>query len=106
MINQRPGPPDERHFPEPEIIPPDRHDYRKRESGGWSRIIIDQGGARRIYVGRIGPLGLIPFALLGGFISLALLVFFVGAFLILLPLLGVIVGGTAIASLMRLRSRD
>jgi hypothetical protein len=105
MINQRPSPPDERHYPEPEIIPPDRPGHRRRDGGGWSRIVIDQSGVRRIYVGRIGPLGLIPFALLGGFISLALLIFFLGAFLILLPLLGLIVGGTAIAGLMRLRSR-
>jgi hypothetical protein len=101
MIIHSQIPSDERRFPEAEIIPPDRHDYRKRKADGWSRVVIEHNGAGRVYVGRIGPLGLIPFALLGGFISVGLLVFFLGAFLILAPLLGLIVAGTILSGLMR-----
>lgn len=104
MSNQRPMQPD-RHYPDPEILPPDRHDYHKRDAGGWSRVVIDRGGVRRIYVGRIGPLGLIPFALLGGLISLGLLIFFLSAFLILAPLLGLIIAGTVISGLTRVQAR-
>jgi hypothetical protein len=104
MSKQRPMQPD-RHYSEPEILPPDRHDYRRRDAGGWSRVVIDQGGVQRIYVGRIGPLGLIPFALLGGLISVGLLVFFLSAFLILVPLLGLVIAGTMIAGLMRVQAR-
>jgi hypothetical protein len=107
MTNQGPIPPDERRRPEPEIIPPGRPDRSggERDSGSWSRVVIDQGGMRRIYVSKIGPLGLIPFALLAALISIALLIFFVGAFLILLPVIGLFVAGAVIAGLMGAFSR-
>jgi hypothetical protein len=104
MISQRPIPPDEGRHPEPEIIPPGRPD-RRETSGSWSRVVIDENGVRRIYVAKIGPLSLIPFALLGAIVSIALLIFFLGAFLILLPLLGLLIAGAVIAGLMRAFSR-
>jgi hypothetical protein len=105
MINRPPTPPDTNHYPEPEIIPPGQTDGRAQDNGRWTRVFVDERGTHRIYVTRIGPLGLLPFALLFGFVSVALFVFFIGAFVILIPLLGLVAAAAIIASLLRASSR-
>lgn len=105
MINQRPIPPDEGRHPEPEIIPPDRHDRSGRNGGAWSRVVIDQSGIRRVYVGKISPFGLISVMLLAGLVSIGLVIFFLSAFLILLPVVGLLIAGAVIAGVIRAYSR-
>jgi hypothetical protein len=105
MIIQRPIPPDEGRRPEPEIIPPDRHGRRNRRGGAWSRIVIDESGVRRVYVGKINPLGLVLVLMLAGLVSIGLLIFFLSAFLILAPVIGLLIAGAVIASVIRAYSR-
>ncbi len=104
MNDQRRTPPDKGNSLEPEIIPPDQPDAAELDTAHWPRRFVDVGGEQRIYVTRIGPLGLLPFALLFGFVSVALLIFFIGAFLILIPVLGFVVAATIIAGLLRINS--
>jgi hypothetical protein len=98
MINRR-LPPDEEHYSEPEIIPPRRAGGGQPESAFWLREV--ERGSDHIYVTKIGRFGLLPFFLLGGLISIVLLIFVVSAFLILIPLAGVLIGGAIIAGLLR-----
>jgi hypothetical protein len=98
MIDRR-FPPDEEHRSEPEIIPPRRTHGGERESTFWAREV--ERGSHRIYVTKIGRFGLLPFFLLGGIISIALLIFVMGAFLILIPVAGVVLAAAIIAGLLR-----
>ncbi len=104
MINKR-FPQDGDHRSEPEIIPPGRTDTREMESQFRGRINTDTNGFHRIYVSRVGPFGLLPFFLLTGFFAAAVLVFFLSAFLILLPVAGFILATALFAGLLRGRSR-
>ena len=101
MIDRRH--PDEEHRSEPEIIPPGRADGGEPERTFWARDA--ERGNRRIYVTKIGRFGLLPFFLLGGITLIALLIFVLGAFLILIPVAGVIIAAAIIAGLLRGYSR-
>ena len=98
MIDRR-FPPDEEHRSEPEIIRPRRADGKEPESTFWVRDV--ERGSHRIYVTKIGRFGLLPFFLLGGIILIALLIFVLGAFLILIPVAGVVLAAAIIAGLLR-----
>jgi hypothetical protein len=91
--------PDEEHRSEPEIVPPGRADGGEPESTLWVRDV--ERGSRRIYVTKIGRFGLLSFFLLGGIIMIALLIFVLGAFLILIPVAGVVIAAAIIAGLLR-----
>jgi TM2 domain-containing membrane protein YozV len=95
MIDRR-FPPDQEHRSEPEIIPPGGSEP---ESTFWVREV--ERGSHRIYVTKIGRFGLLPFFLLGGIILIALLIFVLGAFLILIPVAGVVIAAAIIAGLLR-----
>ena len=92
-------PPDQEHRSEQEIIPPGRADGSEPESTFWVREV--ERGSHRIYVTKIGRFGLLPFFLLGGIILIALLIFALGAFLILIPVAGVVIAAAIIAGLLR-----
>src|SRR5262245_17998844 len=94
---------DERHYPEPEIIPPGQEDARAPRDWGQGRI--EEHSVHRIYVTKIGPFGLLPFALLGGILTIAFLAFLFGFLLILLPVAGLILAAAAIGSFMHGRPR-
>ena len=98
MIERR-LPPDEEHHSEPEILPPSRADGREPEGAFWGREV--ERGSHRVYVTKIGGFGLLPFFLLGGVILVALFLFVVGAFLILIPVAGVVLAAAIIAGLLR-----
>jgi TM2 domain-containing membrane protein YozV len=98
MIDRR-FPPDEEHRSEPEIIPPRRADGSEPESTFWVRDV--ERGSHRVYVTKIGRFGLLPFFVLGGIILIALLIFVLGAFLILIPVAGVVIAAAIIAGLLR-----
>ena len=98
MIDRR-LPSDEEHRSEPEILPPGRVDGREPAGAFWVREV--ERGSQRLYVTKIGRFGLLPFFLLGGIILIALLIFVLGAFLILIPVAGVVIAAAIIAGLLR-----
>jgi hypothetical protein len=104
MINRR-FPQDDEHRSEPEIIPPGHTDIREVESRLWGRVSTGEHSFHRIYVSRISPFGLLPFFLLGGLFAAGVLVFALGAFLILLPVAGFVLAAALFAGLLRGRSR-
>ncbi|MGQ0443630.1 MAG: hypothetical protein ACT4O2_00515 [Beijerinckiaceae bacterium] len=90
---------DEEHRSEPEIIPPGRAYGNEPESTFRMRVVA--GGSHRIYVRNIGWFGLLPFLLLGGIVLMMLLIFVLGAFLILIPVAGVVLAAAIMAGLLR-----
>ena len=90
---------DEKPRAEPEIIPPDRlHDHEMRRA---ARLWSDGASYQRVYVGRIGPLGIFLIALAGSAIAILLLLLVVGAFLIWIPIVGLIVVALIFSGLLR-----
>ena len=103
MMNQR-FPKDDEPRSEPEIIPPGQTDIREMEGRLNGRLTTNETGFQRVYVSRIGPLGLVPFFLLAGVIGAILLIFMLGAFLILIPVAGFVLAAALFAGLLRGRS--
>ena len=90
--------PTHRHPTEPEIIPPGQEptEWPRRRPDPWASFEVH--GARRIYVRRVGPLGIFLIALLLGTLAALVFVILVGAFLTWIPVaillfVAVIVGG-------------
>jgi hypothetical protein len=100
MIDRR-LPPEERHSPEPEIIPPGNEDGSEAENPVWGRGTIEEHSIHRIYVTKVGPFGLLPLMLLGGVIAIAMLAFLFGFLLIFIPLVGLILAAALIGSFLR-----
>jgi len=98
MANER-NPP-ERPRIEPEIIPPDRTQNR---SAWRAHGFAESSGTRRIYVGRLGPFGGIVLLTALVVVAVILLLAFLGALLLWLPLVALIVVAAAIGGLLRSR---
>jgi hypothetical protein len=98
---QRPQP--ERPRAEPEIIPPDA-DYQRaaRESAG---VWVFRPWRRRFYLPAPGPLTFILAAAMFGGIAVVVLALVLGAFLIALPMIGLLTVSFLIAGLLRGPSR-
>jgi hypothetical protein len=91
---QRPVPGPEQPRSEPEIIPPGDADARAR----WS---FDGRGTHRVYVAKVGPFGFVLLAfVIAALIGLVLL-FLVGAFVILIPLAGLLLAVAVVTSFLR-----
>lgn len=82
---------------EPEIIPPDRAGRGTRRS----RVFLDTRGTERIYVARMGPLGVVLAMLMVGIMLAVLVTLLLGAFLIWLPLVVFFIAGAVIAGFLR-----
>jgi len=106
FMNRPSIPPEDRHVPEPEIIPPEPRGRHSRSSAKWTRLVIDEDGVHRISVTRIGPLGFFAFWLIAGIVALALIVFFLGAFVFLLPLVAVLLAVGVGMSIWRFVSKQ
>jgi hypothetical protein len=63
MADRRSGPAGGAPRSEPEIIPPDRPGQPARRSTSKMRLFVDPGGTHRIYVARLGPVGILLLAL-------------------------------------------
>lgn len=105
-MSRPPNSPDHRHIQEPEILPPERPRGRSRSGATWTRLVVDEDGVPRVSVTRIGPLGLFVFWLVAALIGLALVVFFLGAFLFLIPLIVVLFALGVGVSIWRFVSRQ
>jgi hypothetical protein len=93
----------ERPRAEPEIIPPDRtnreSDWRRQ---GWRPgPFTFAGETHRIYVGRLGPLGIAVLILIVGVVVAVILLAVVGAVLLWIPILALLVAAGAIFRLLR-----
>src|SRR5258708_15008415 len=100
-MNERRIPVGERPRSEPEIIPPDRGDRQSRSSAAGIRVFLDGSGVRHIYVARLGPLGMVMLALIVGVLFAITLVLVLGAFLVWIPLVGLLVAAAIISGLLR-----
>lgn len=65
------------------------------------RVFLDGGGVHHIYVTRLGPLGMVVLALMVGILFMITLVLVLGAFLIWIPLVGLVVAAAITSSLLR-----
>jgi hypothetical protein len=83
---------------EPEIIPPD---YSDRTSVQSAYHFVDPHGTYRFYAARLGPFGIIVLALVIGIVSTAMLIIFLGAVLIWIPVFVVLVAFAVVSSLIR-----
>src|SRR5215467_12861056 len=66
VMNERRIPAGEKPRAEPEIIPPERGDRQSRSGATGTRVFLDGGGVRHIYVARLGPLAMVVLALMVG----------------------------------------
>lgn len=98
MANDKDVP--ERPRVEPEIIPPDR----SRGRSAWpTHDYSGVGGTQRIYITRLGPFGGALLMLILAALAAVILLAFVGALLIWIPLVALIVLIAGISGLWRLR---
>lgn len=95
MTDQSRQPPQRPRF-EPEIIPPgESHDPR------GTRVFIDQTTTEQIFVGKIGPFGLFMLALGIGAVIAVVLVLLLGAFLLWIPIVGLLIAAGLVAGVLR-----
>jgi hypothetical protein len=93
----------ERPRAEPEIIPPDR----TNRAPGWQRHAWQPdssawgGGTQRIYIGRIGPLGMALLVLMIGVLAALILLTVIGAVLLWIPILVLAVAAGVVFRLLR-----
>lgn len=88
--------PPERPRYEPEIIPPGQ----TRDPMG-TRIFIDQNTTEHVFVGKVGPLGLFLMALAIGAVIAVVLVLLLGAFLLWIPVVGLLIAAGLVAGVLR-----
>src|SRR5438477_9118762 len=96
-INPRPGnramiqpsrPPAEPPRSEPEIFPPGHVDERP---GGTAQAYFRVHGVRQVYVGNLGPFGIILLALVVAAVTAVILIVLLGAVLIWIPVVAMLV---------------
>jgi hypothetical protein len=98
-MNQRPVPGAEQPRAEPEIIPPGDADVR----GRWRRpqTSFDGRSTQRIYVARLGPFGFAVLVLALAVLAALVLLLMLGAFVVLIPVAGVLLVAAVVISLLR-----
>jgi hypothetical protein len=85
---------------EPEIIPPGQEPTGWRQGPDpWGRF--DVHGSQRIYIRRVGPVGILLFAALIGTLAALVFVVMVGAFLIWIPVAILLFVAAIVGGLMR-----
>ncbi len=95
--------PPERPRVEPEIIPPDRYGRRPnwRRAPWRADVFSETRGTHRIYVARLGPVGLALLMLALAAVAAVILIAVLGAVLIWIPVVAVLVVGAALFRLLR-----
>jgi hypothetical protein len=83
---------------EPEIIPPGHVDER---SAGRARTYFQVHGTHHVYVGKLGPLGIILLALVIAVLAAVILVVLLGAVLIWIPVVVLLVAAGVVSGLLR-----
>jgi hypothetical protein len=95
---KQPTPPEQPRA-EPEIIPPDRAGARAPWRGEPAWTATD--GVHRVYVTRIGPFGFVLLVLVVAILVAVAFLILLGAFLVVIPLAGLLLVAAVIAGLMR-----
>ena len=95
---KRPTPPEQPRA-EPEIIPPERAGARPQRRGEPAWTATD--GVHRVYVTKVGPFGFVLLALMVAILVAVGFLILVGAFLVAIPLAGLLLVAAVIAGLMR-----
>jgi hypothetical protein len=98
-------PPEDRHRPEPEIIPPGQPEPDRRSGATWTGLHIDDAGVHRFSVMRVGPLGMLGLWAIVALGSLALTIIFLGALVLLIPLIVLLVSAGIVMSFLGSSSR-
>ena len=96
-MTQRPVPGGDRPKVEPEIIPPG--DPRSRS--GDARMWRSSDGTQRVYVARVGPFGFAMVALLAALLAALVFLLVLGAFVIVIPLAGLLLAAAIVSSMLR-----
>jgi len=86
---------------EPEIIPPDHAERRTAQGRPQTRVFIDAHGTERVYVAKLGPLGIILAILTTGILSTVMLILLFATFLIWMPLVVFFIACAIISGLLR-----
>jgi hypothetical protein len=94
-------PQDEKPRSEPEIIPPNHAERRTAQGAPRMRVFIDTHATERVYVAKLGPLGVILAVLTTGILSAAMLVLLFATFLIWMPLVVFFIAGAIISEILR-----
>jgi len=86
---------------EPEIIPPGQEptDWRHGRPDPWAHFSVH--GTHRIYVRRIGPVGILLLAALIGTLAALVFVMLVGAFFVAVPVAILLFVAAVVGGLMR-----
>jgi len=86
---------------EPEIIPPGQEpiDWRNPRRDPWAHLGVH--GTHRIYVGRVGPVGILLLAALIGTIAALVFVMLIGAFFVAIPVAILLFVAAVVGGLMR-----
>jgi len=95
--------PPERPRVEPEIIPPDRNGRQSnwRRSPWRANLFAETRGTHRIYVARLGPVGIALLMLAIAAVAALILIAVLGAVLIWIPVVAVLVVVAALFRLLR-----
>jgi hypothetical protein len=88
---------------EPEIIPPGQEpaDWRHGRTDPWAHYSVH--GTQRIFVGRIGPIGILLVAALIGILAALIFVTVVGALFVAVPIIALVLVGAVIGRYLRRR---
>jgi hypothetical protein len=95
--------PSHRHPTEPEIIPPGQEptDLPRGQPDPWASFHVYGTGTRRVYVRRIGPVGILLLAALIGTIAALVFVVMVGIFVIWIPIAVLLFVAAVVGGLMQ-----
>ena len=84
---------------EPEIIPPQAGAHSQWRDAIW--ISGDERGTHRIYVRRLGPIGVVLLALATGFVVALVLLLLLGALLLWIPVVAALITIAIVSALLR-----
>jgi hypothetical protein len=95
--------PPRRQPTEPEIIPPGQEpaDLRGGRPDPWTHFSVHGTGTHRVYVRRIGPVGILLVAALIGTLAALVFVMLIGAFFIAIPVAALLLVAAIVGGLMR-----
>jgi hypothetical protein len=96
-MDNRPIPGSNRPRVEPEIIPPGDPRSRAADARTWR----SSEGTQRVYVARVGPFGFAMVALAAALIAALVFLFVLGAFVIVIPLAGLLLAAAIVSSMLR-----